>query len=156
MKTVRSLVLCVCLLVAGVESACYYPNGNLVSDTPCNRGSGNSTCCPPGYACLSNGLCGITEFISNIDKFDRSAAWYIRGTCTDKTWTDPACPRFCITASDGDDLSTGAVVEQCLSDAKDRFYCVNNVTKNMNRQDLCFARVHNMQMAGPLFLSFAL
>ncbi|KAF3031504.1 hypothetical protein E8E12_001251 [Didymella heteroderae] len=49
---------------------------------------GHSTCCPVGDLCLTNGMCR--------HKGDKdSKNWFWRTACTDKTWQDPACPRYC-------------------------------------------------------------
>lgn len=73
---------------------CYYPDQETIApqDVPCRGGSGDSPCCGPGYACVSNGLC-----MRNNDTLDvNSADEYVRGSCTDKNWRSAACPSFCI------------------------------------------------------------
>lgn len=59
---------------------------------PCNMtavdAGGHSTCCPVGDLCYTNGMCR--------QKGDKdSKNWFWRTACTDKTWQDPACPRYC-------------------------------------------------------------
>lgn len=59
---------------------------------PCNmtavEAGGHSTCCAIGDLCLTNGLC---MHKGDVDKTN----WYWRTGCTDKTWEDPACPKYC-------------------------------------------------------------
>jgi hypothetical protein len=60
---------------------------------PCNGTSvasgGHSSCCAPGDNCLTNGLCqGQRDNLRQSNLF-----W--RNGCTDPTWSDPACPKFC-------------------------------------------------------------
>ena len=59
---------------------------------PCNmtavENGGHSTCCPIGDYCLTNGMCKNA-------KDSESSNWYFRTACTDKTWNDPACPKYC-------------------------------------------------------------
>ncbi len=64
-------------------SSCYYPDGSLAptSDKACNTTtSGHSGCCTA--PCMSSGLCFDNGLVS-------------RGSCTDSTWKDPACPQYC-------------------------------------------------------------
>ncbi|KAJ8117419.1 hypothetical protein OPT61_g1371 [Boeremia exigua] len=59
---------------------------------PCNmtavEAGGHSTCCRIGDLCLTNGLCMHKE---DVDKKN----WYWRTGCTDESWEDPACPKWC-------------------------------------------------------------
>lgn len=76
------------------QTKCYRPNGSInPRDRPCNPNSNPSFCCGPGYACLDNHLCKSTNFA------DQPDLGFIRGTCTDSTWTSDACPKFCIAAT---------------------------------------------------------
>ena len=76
------------------EAICYYPDGETIApqDVPCQNGPGDSVCCGPGYACLSNGLC----MGNNATHDGHSLVPYGRGSCTDKRWRSSACPAFCI------------------------------------------------------------
>ncbi|KAJ4986950.1 hypothetical protein SVAN01_07491 [Stagonosporopsis vannaccii] len=65
---------------------------------------GHSTCCAIGDLCLTNGLCMHKE---DVDKKN----WYWRTGCTDKTWEDSACPKYC--AAIEPDRNTGLVMN-CL------------------------------------------
>jgi hypothetical protein len=61
--------------------SCYYPDGTLSPDPPCNTTTtGHSACCTA--LCMSSGLCFDNGLMS-------------RGGCTDPTWKDSACPQYC-------------------------------------------------------------
>ncbi|OAL55167.1 hypothetical protein IQ07DRAFT_594910 [Pyrenochaeta sp. DS3sAY3a] len=62
----------------------------------------HSVCCAVGDTCLTNGLCAKKEWINKRN-------WYIRDGCTDKTWQDPACPKYC--GSIEPDRNTGLVMQ---------------------------------------------
>lgn len=62
--------------------ACYQAlDEELAGDFPCNPDATVSSCCASGNICSSNLYC-----ISEMNKQN-----YV-GTCTDKTWSSPACP----------------------------------------------------------------
>ncbi|KAM0803628.1 hypothetical protein BDR22DRAFT_42108 [Usnea florida] len=62
--------------------ACYQAtDGELAGDFPCNPDANVSSCCASGNVCSTNLYCIAA---SNQQKYV--------GTCTDKTWTSPACP----------------------------------------------------------------
>lgn len=66
----------------GQLKACYQAfEGEVSGDFPCNPDANVSSCCAPGNICSSNLFC-----ISASNKQD-----YV-GTCTDRTWSSPACP----------------------------------------------------------------
>jgi hypothetical protein len=78
-------------------AACYNLNGRQSpfddkTHVPCNmtavEAGGHSTCCPIGDYCLTNGMCKNA-------KDSEGSNWYWRTACTDKTWNDPACPKYC-------------------------------------------------------------
>jgi hypothetical protein len=73
---------------------CFYPDGSQAqSDHACHLTSEFSFCCAIGDNCLDNKLC--------VTKSDDPQP-YNRGSCTDKTWNSPECPRFCLDfSSDG-------------------------------------------------------
>ena len=88
---IRTLLL-VCLTlvipVPGAVGQCYYPDGTIPTDynyVPCT-GSGFSSCCIPseGDVCMSNGLC-----------YYQSGQYLFRGACSDQTWKDNSCAKFC-------------------------------------------------------------
>lgn len=75
---------------------CYYPNGTADStrgQVPCQEDGTHSMCCwmdvsnshPDPDRCRNDGLCIPA---------DSSGLW--RNTCTDPTWSDPACVHLCI------------------------------------------------------------
>lgn len=73
--------------VASAVKACYYPDGNQqTADTPCDASAADSHCCGSKDICLSNGLCFQVGGVQSVT----------RGSCTDATWSSPACSRLCI------------------------------------------------------------
>ena len=62
---------------------CYDPSGVTYPDFPCDPGANVSACCGQGYICANNFYCEPT----NTNPGDK-----IVGSCTDKTWQNPACP----------------------------------------------------------------
>src|SRR3954467_8039917 len=93
---IRSLVPLFTLILSHLDASlaftqCYYPDGSIPTDyvwEPCT-GSQYSSCCIPseGDICQDNGLCYFPP-LGNL----------FRGTCTDRTWNDPACPsEICVT-----------------------------------------------------------
>lgn len=79
-----SILLFLPSVIAAVAS-CYFPDGTLkASDIPSNftSSTGHSSCCGPAAEYLSSGLCLITGLVA-------------RGSCTDPTWADSACPNYC-------------------------------------------------------------
>ncbi|KAH8711837.1 hypothetical protein GQ44DRAFT_432668 [Phaeosphaeriaceae sp. PMI808] len=75
-------------------AACYYLSGQAANNTmaPCDHGAilegKHSNCCTEGHLCLSNGLCRNGNFGSKTN-------FYWRTGCTDRTFSDPACGRYC-------------------------------------------------------------
>ncbi|OJD10135.1 hypothetical protein AJ78_08727 [Emergomyces pasteurianus Ep9510] len=103
-----------------VSSVCYYRNGNVTpADVPC-RSSGPSTCCPTGFACLSNNICVNT-------KTRNETVGYIRGSCTDKSWRAGECPGFCIRGGKPWNDTLGGIqpMRKCENTKEDIYYCVN-------------------------------
>ncbi|KAI9882479.1 MAG: hypothetical protein M1823_005779 [Watsoniomyces obsoletus] len=91
-------VLVLAALLPTSYAICYYPNGRVAeADQPCNDESEHSSCCGPGWACLSNKMCKRT------DKVKLPADEYIRASCTDKEWRSGSCPGFCLSLSGGDE-----------------------------------------------------
>lgn len=70
-----------------VKALCYYPNGMVSDDIPCDPSGANSTCCQMGWTCLSNNVCK-----NEMNPADIS---YGRHSCTDKSWSSAACPHMC-------------------------------------------------------------
>jgi hypothetical protein len=82
---------------------CFYPDGSQAqSDYACNLTAEHSFCCAIGYNCLDNKIC-VAEGYSD----------WNRGSCTDKTWNSPDCPRFCMDFSS----SGGSWLVNCAEDA---------------------------------------
>ena len=89
-KSFNSILWSFGFVIVGLNTAsaftqCYYPDGSIPTDyiwEPCT-GSQYSSCCIPteGDICQENGLC---YYPPNGEVY--------RGTCTDQTWDDPACP----------------------------------------------------------------
>jgi len=74
-------------------TVCYHISGQIgKSFAPCDHdavAAGKHTnCCTEGYLCLSNGMCRSANLTSATNYF-----WRIG--CTDKTFMDPACGRYC-------------------------------------------------------------
>jgi hypothetical protein len=66
-----------------MSEACHFPDGiQATGNTPCYKNGSVSVCGGPGFTCLSNGLCQQGQNL-------------FRGTCTDSTWKNDACPNFC-------------------------------------------------------------
>lgn len=84
------------LLIEAVAATCFYPNGDANGDTPCYVSKKESNCCGTGYACLSNKVCRLAHEDSTGASMPYS---YGRGSCTDRTWTSPSCPLFCLIGS---------------------------------------------------------
>lgn len=79
-------------------SKCIFPdgvtNGNINPPfVPCDPLASVSACCAIGESCVGEGLC-----------YSANGGIY-RGACTDATWKDPACPKYCV-AKSGDQAST--------------------------------------------------
>ncbi|CAJ2508277.1 Uu.00g094630.m01.CDS01 [Anthostomella pinea] len=93
-------------------STCYYPDGTISTDTPCNTTAIESACCAPNAICLGGGVCW-------------DGAGLARGACTSKDWTDPACFQHCKDASP----STGAPLQFCgISNYNAMYACYNQST----------------------------
>ena len=75
---------------------CYFPDKTTADhDFPCHPDRDISACCGPGYACLADGVCQVTN--ASIDALNAPPQrQYLRGSCTDRTWSSTACPLFCI------------------------------------------------------------
>ena len=89
------LLLILGVAVSSAWATCYHPDGTSadVAYQPCNTTGEFSMCCHLGVsnnngdACGAGptyGLCGVTG----------PQLW--RESCTDPTWKDPACLKFCL------------------------------------------------------------
>jgi hypothetical protein len=80
-----------------MTSRCYgidgTPYATLDRYIPCNATSvatgGHTSCCAPSDKCLTNGFC------QNPYDNQIKANIFWRNGCTDPTWNDPACPKYC-------------------------------------------------------------
>ncbi|KAE8381874.1 hypothetical protein BDV26DRAFT_254789 [Aspergillus bertholletiae] len=85
---------------------CYTPDGTISNDVPCNTTASVSVCCQEGFICTSNLLCQPQGWW---DGTDGNPLQFIRGTCTDKSWSSPLCPGRCVAES----VSGGEWVMRC-------------------------------------------
>ncbi|KAI9155573.1 hypothetical protein HJFPF1_08159 [Paramyrothecium foliicola] len=112
-----SLAVSLVLLPTCVRALCYFPDGSTAAyDTPCRDDTAHSACCGLNFTCLSNGMCrGGTR--------DDGTTDYGRGSCTDKSWRNGACPGFCsnpkLHAMNG-----GQMMGRC-DGKQDRFFCID-------------------------------
>lgn len=83
-RSTTALVLLAALIArTAAQRNCWFPDGNTeTQDLPCDPNADESACCGPDAFCLSNGLCLSSGVVS-------------RGSCTDRTWNDPACATQC-------------------------------------------------------------
>lgn len=129
-------------LPKAVHSICYWPDGAFAADySPCNPNAVNSTCCGQGFACLSNNICMATSLQIQAAVFGGSK--YIRGSCTDRSWTDASCPSFCVTPANRDNLSGYMGIIQCdgvSAGGKDMYFCQDGATDNKSVADNCASR----------------
>lgn len=148
LRRVLFLSAALCLLF-NVESKCYFPDGSeVLHHVACRSGDGFSACCEQGFACLSNGLCNVTEHVPDLEH--RGLAQHNRESCTDPTWESTDCPLFCLN-SDLDPLNHGAAVHKCEMDV-DRYWCINKKTLGMKESDRCLDREVYFQFAGKFSL----
>lgn len=95
---VRLGLLPTCLAVA----ACFFPNGEVAQDMPCNASAAVGVCCggyPNKMVCLDGGRC------------QENTGTIYRGTCTDQTWSSPECPQFCSQCPREESLNSSCVAE---------------------------------------------
>ena len=62
---------------------CYFIDGTLSADLPCDPSANVSACCGQSNTCATNFYCVGGTAVKNREEV---------GSCTDKTWHDPACP----------------------------------------------------------------
>ena len=91
----KALVFYLFLDVVEVHCQCYFPGGDLAANySPCDEYAYNSLCCLPGWACLSNKLCVVTDSSPGNVEFPIGTS--IRGTCENPNWNATACGDFCL------------------------------------------------------------
>lgn len=115
-------LLVVCAVALDAPADCYFATGKPAALTsPCQDASSGLTglCCGHGHMCLNNTLCF---------KMEGGHGVLYRGTCSDPTWSNPSCPRYCI---DDENKSTLVAVYPC-GDNKDgtfRFHCGKQISR---------------------------
>lgn len=77
--------------LAASNSSCYYPSGLETRGSACNPNAAISSCCGPGFVCLSNGLCEPGPENKKSYKYE-----YYRSSCTDSSWNSTSCPQYCV------------------------------------------------------------
>jgi hypothetical protein len=119
MKPVLHVLLSLLVFrVTHVVATCYNPDGSTtMEDVPCSSGH-QSSCCHPGWACLSNGLC------RNLNA-PNDTVGYVRGSCTDQSWRSGYCPNFCIhgNAPWNDSMNKPQHMSKCENTSEDMYYC---------------------------------
>lgn len=119
MKPLLHLLFSLLILgVTHVSATCYNPDGSVTSqDVPCSSGH-ESSCCHPGWACLSNGLCQNPSAPND-------TVGYIRGSCTDESWRSGYCPNFCVHGNPpwNDSLGKPQPLSKCANTTDDIYYC---------------------------------
>ncbi|KAI1170926.1 hypothetical protein F4777DRAFT_89201 [Nemania sp. FL0916] len=125
---------------------CYYPNGKEAPKSqqqPCNSTEDGrvSLCCD-----MRNSVCTTTGLCLG------SAGYYYRGTCTDRSWISPSCPRVCTDQNKDSTVNFYPCVagnfdfkhQICCgySDTKD--CCANNFTTSFG---IPFAPTHSVAAA---------
>lgn len=106
-----SLLALVTAALAQNNATCYYPDGSNSHGTAC-FGTTVSACCGPGFICLGTGLCA-----PGADNKKSYTYPVYRSACTDQTFEDSACPRYCLSSDDNQDAGQG--IAQC----SDGSYC---------------------------------
>ncbi|KAF2263884.1 hypothetical protein CC78DRAFT_262699 [Lojkania enalia] len=96
------------------NSTCYYPSGLENKGSPCDSDSEISSCCGPGFVCLSNGLCLPGPELKQEYRYE-----FYRSGCTDASWNSTQCPQYCI--GFGFNLNRGEGIQTCGNDQ----YCCN-------------------------------
>ena len=119
-------LLCIVGFYYHVHGLCYFPDGETIADhdTPCNSDI-HSFCCGQGFACLSNGLCKLTD---NVVDAGPGQSTFVRGSCSDKAWGS-SCPAFCVNTRNGDTLSGAMGLAQCDGNENDQYYCLDRAVE---------------------------
>ncbi|KAH7038270.1 uncharacterized protein B0I36DRAFT_346268 [Microdochium trichocladiopsis] len=111
------------LFACTVQATCYYPNGDIAyNDAPCKTNGEHSLCCGVGYACMKSGVCQLSQDTPS----QLGSTGFVRGSCTDKSWNEPACPMFCL---DPEINNVGGYNElgKCYDRPEDMYYCIDSV-----------------------------
>ena len=126
-RSLGSLFFRALAIVRFAQALCYFPDGETVAihDTPCTDGT-HSFCCGQGFACISNGLCKLTEHVVDAGP---GQSTFVRGSCSDKSWGSN-CPGFCVSTRNGDTLSGAMGLAQCVGNQNDQYYCLDRATES--------------------------
>ena len=122
---------------------CWYPDKSTAAtdDRPCNNGNegGFSACCGQDNICLTNGYCILGGVFIN------------RGSCTDQSWSDGACPQQCREGA----LSNTACFARCsLESSRVLYLPLIFFFPSLNR--LSPPRYHNIPVRSSLQRSLSL
>ncbi|KAJ5969610.1 hypothetical protein N7501_005858 [Penicillium viridicatum] len=112
-----------CLVVPiSAASTCYYPNGDISTDTPCFPDGDVSHCCASSSICLKNKLC-----LSLKKPYHLS-----RGSCTDQDWRSGNCPNICKDAQQG----AGAAIVPLNTTGSESTFCCNSLFVNSTSDEM--------------------
>ena len=113
MLALTSLTLFASLAIAQM---CHFPDQETISgDTVCFPNLQYSPCCGNGYDCTTQGLC------------QNGAAFFVRGSCSDRSWSSPDCPQLCLDVyNNGENLDAGNVIWPCTGSTYEGFYYCNS------------------------------
>lgn len=122
------------ILDIAFSQTCYFPDGTIaLEDLPCNSSALASTCCGRSYACLSNNICEATS--ETVKK--PGSAIFVRGSCTDSSWTSDSCPTFCVNQTSGD-KGGSAGIGKCPDGDGNEYYCVDGAPSNCSAHENVF------------------
>lgn len=83
-----TILLAFLLHAVTATNPCFFPNGDSASGfIPCSP-NGDGDCCAEGDSCTQYGYC-----------VSASEGKHYRGGCTDSTWGNPSCPKWCLANS---------------------------------------------------------
>jgi hypothetical protein len=97
------------------QQKCFDTRGVETNNLPCDPSASAGPCCSATFFCLSNGLCtpGPLTLKDTLTEF-------YQGNCTDATWQDPKCPRFCMSALDA---THGQGLNGCSGSGVGKYCC---------------------------------
>ena len=137
------IILFIALYMSLATALCYFPDGTIVErDTPCGS-TGNSTCCGQGFACLSNNFCAVTEYVNA----GPEQSTYVRGSCTDESWSSDSCPSYCLNWEHGDNPSGGMGIAKWPY-IQEQFYCLNGYATSFTADEMCSNSSNFIAFAG--------
>jgi hypothetical protein len=119
------------------QQKCFDTRGVETNNLPCDPSASAGPCCSATFVCLNNGLCTPGPLTPK----DTVTEFY-QGSCTDATWQDPKCPRFCMSALDA---THGQGLNGCSGSGVGKYCCWRNSGNCCNNAsaivDLGIARV---------------